>query len=440
VLFCDLDRFKVVNDSLGHAAGNQLLVAVAGRITEALPEDAVAARLGGDEFAVLLPDADDGEAVAVARALLGQLGGPIDVQGRSVHVGASIGVARYPVDGTDPDALLRAADTAMYRAKDLGRARVVLHSEALRTEVEGRFVLETDLHHAVDDNQLRLVYQPRVDLHTGVVVGAEALLRWEHPILGPISPTRFIPVAEETGLIRPIGLHALTMACRQLAAWEKNGYPKLVVSVNLSARQFELDRVADSVAQVLRETGADPGWLELELTESLAHHDIDEVSGTLVELEAMGVRCSIDDFGTGYSGLSYLGRFPLHALKIDKGFVQAIDAPRPIGTFGEPASVVAAVIALSRSFGLRVIAEGVETLEQLRFLLDNDCDELQGHLFSPPLEFDAFDSLLMLERVATGPGRLAVLRQVLDNEDADAALHRVPSNVINLGGRRLRIS
>jgi EAL domain-containing protein (putative c-di-GMP-specific phosphodiesterase class I) len=214
----------------------------------------------------------------------------------------------------------------------------------------------------------------------------------------------------------------------------------MLVSVNFSARQFELDRVADIVAQVLRETEADPTWLELELTESLAHHDIDQVSDTLADLAAMGVRCSIDDFGTGYSGLSYLGRFPLHALKIDKGFVQAIDAPRPQGTVGEPESVVAAVIALARSFSLRVIAEGVETLPQLRFLLDNGCDELQGHLFSPPIEVDAFESLLMLERVATGPGRLAVLRSELEAMRADDAQRHAASNVIHLGGRRLRIS
>jgi diguanylate cyclase (GGDEF)-like protein len=434
VLFCDLDRFKVVNDSLGHATGNQLLIAIAARLIEALPEDALAARLGGDEFAVLLPDASLADAVAVAQSLRSQLAQPVAVQGRSLHIDASIGVARFPDDGTAPDALLRAADTAMYGAKDLGRGRVVLHSSELRNEMESRFALETDLHRAVENGQLHLVYQPRVDLQNGAIVGAEALLRWHHPQYGNISPARFIPVAEETGLIRPVGLHALREACRQLAEWEREGFPRLVVSVNLSARQFELDSISDTVALVLRETGADPSWLELELTESLAQHDIDGVARTLQELADMGVRCSIDDFGTGYSGLSYLGRFPLYALKIDKAFVQAIDEPRVDGV-GDPTGVVGAVIALGRSFGLRIIAEGVETHEQLGFLLDHGCDELQGHLFSPPVDAECFESLVMLERVANGPGRLDVLKAALRTAERNRA--RAEANVIHLGGRRL---
>jgi diguanylate cyclase (GGDEF)-like protein len=437
VLFCDLDRFKVVNDSLGHATGNQLLVAIAGRLTEALPDDALAARLGGDEFAVLLPDAKRDEALALAQSLRSQLAQPVHVQGRSLHIDASIGIAHFPEDGRAPDALLRAADTAMYGAKDLGRGRVVVHSTTLRTEMESRFALETDLHKAVETGQLHLVYQPRVDLANGAIVGAEALLRWQHPVFGPISPAQFIPVAEETGLIRPVGLYALREACRQLAKWERSGFPRLVVSVNLSARQFELDRVADTVAMVLRETGADPRWLELELTESLAQHDIDEVATTLRDLAEMGVRCSIDDFGTGYSGLSYLGRFPLFALKIDKAFVQTIDAPRPDDARGpgDHSGVVGAVIALGRSFGLRIIAEGVETHQQLGFLIDHGCDELQGHLFSPPVDAESFESLVMLERVANGPGRLEVLKSALAT--AERNRHRNDANVIHLGGRRL---
>jgi EAL domain-containing protein (putative c-di-GMP-specific phosphodiesterase class I) len=307
----------------------------------------------------------------------------------------------------------------MYSAKDLGRGRAVLHTGALRAEMQSRFDLETDLHRAVDGGQLHLVYQPRVDLLNGEIVGAEALLRWHHPTLGSISPSRFIPIAEETGLIRPVGLYALREACRQLAAWEAAGLPRLLVSVNMSARQFELDRMADAVARVLRETGADPNWLELELTESLAHSDIDEVSSTLADLAEMGIRCSMDDFGTGYSGLSYLGRFPLHALKIDRAFVSAVDPAHSRGDIGDPASVVAAVIALGHSFGLRVIAEGVETHEQLRFMLDHGCDELQGHLFSPPVDPEGFESLLRLERSASGPNRLDALKSVLAAVDSE---------------------
>jgi diguanylate cyclase (GGDEF)-like protein len=432
VLFLDLDRFKVVNDSLGHDAGNTLLVAVAGRIEEMIAEGDLAARLSGDEFAVLLPDADEATAVATAKRIIAHLSESIDVHGRSVHAGASVGVARYPLDGTEPDAVLRAADTAMYRAKQLGRGRVVVHSDELRDEVEARFALETDLHNAVEEGQLRLAYQPRVDLASGEIVGAEALLRWHHPRFGPVPPSRFIPIAEETNLICSVGRLALEHACAQLARWQEAGYSPIVVSVNLSARQFELESVPDLVAQVLRETGADASWLELELTESVAQHDVDVVSRTIDELAEMGVRCSIDDFGTGYSGLSYLGRFRLSALKIDKGFVQAIDAERGDGSGRDPSSVVAAVIALGRSFGVRVIGEGVETLEQLGFLVEHGCDEIQGHLFSPPLDTEAFESLVMLERIG-GVGRLDSLLAALPDAPSGA-------QVIELHDHRLRAS
>jgi diguanylate cyclase (GGDEF)-like protein len=437
VLFADLDRFKVVNDSLGHAAGNELLVAVARRLADTAPETGVAARISGDEFAILLVDADEEQAVQVAADVIARLGEAVEVFGRSIHVEASIGVARYPVDGGDPDALMRAADTAMYRAKELGRACVVVHTDALRDAVEDRFALETDLYAAVEGHQLRLVYQPRVDLASGDIVGAEALLRWDHPRLGAVPPSRFVAIAEETGLIRRLGRFALREACAQIAAWEQAGYPKMFVSVNMSARQFATESVPDTVASVLRETGADPTWLELELTESIAQHDVEQVSRTISELVDMGVRCSIDDFGTGYSGLSYLGRFPLHALKIDRGFVESIDAS--VGSRGgaNPSTVVAAVIALARSFGLRVIGEGVETLEQLAFLVDNGCDEIQGFLFSPPLDVQAFESLLMLEKVASGPGRLeALLTAIGDGGDGQA---RPPATIIDLAGRRLRL-
>jgi diguanylate cyclase (GGDEF)-like protein len=436
VLFCDLDRFKVVNDNLGHAAGDELLSVVASRIVSSLPDDAVAARLGGDEFAILLQDASRGDAVAVAETVRSQLVRPIEIQGRSVHVDVSVGISSFPEDGADPDGLVRAADTAMYSAKDMGRGRAVVHTRALRAETQRRFDIETDLHRAVDENQLHLVYQPRVDLRTGEIVGAEALLRWFHPTLGSIPPGRFIPIAEETGLIRPIGTFALREACRQLRHWERAGLDRINVSVNLSARQFELDRMADAVAWVLRETGADPTWLELELTESLAHTDVDEVSGTLADLAAMGVRCSIDDFGTGYSGLAYLGRFPLHALKIDRAFVSAIDAPQRPGEVGDPAGVVTAIIALAHSFGLRVIAEGVETHEQLRFMLEHGCDELQGHLYSPPVDVQSFESLLVVERSGRAPGRLETLRSALDAVDAHRRATEETSNVINLPSHR----
>ena len=443
VMFCDLDRFKVVNDNLGHAAGNDLLRLVADRLLNSLPDNALAARLGGDEFAILLSGAGREEALSVAHGIRGHLVRPVEIQGRTVHIDVSIGLAHYPDDGVDYDALVRAADTAMYSAKDLGRGRAVVHTGALRTEMQSRFDLETDLHRAVDSGQLHLAYQPRVDLASGDIVGAEALLRWNHPTLGSISPSRFIPIAEETGLIRPVGLFALREACRQIATWERVGYGRLLVSVNLSARQFELDRMSDTVAWVLRETGADPTWLELELTESLAHNDIDDVAATLADLSAMGIRCSVDDFGTGYSGLSYLGRFPLHALKIDRAFVSAVDTGRDRGTIGDPASVVSAVISLGHSFGLRVIAEGVETHGQLRFMLEHDCDELQGNLFSPPIDADSFETLVVLERSANRPSRLDTLKSTLATLEVErrrVEIADLDSNVVAMAARRLRRS
>jgi EAL domain-containing protein (putative c-di-GMP-specific phosphodiesterase class I) len=249
---------------------------------------------------------------------------------------------------------------------------------------------------------MRLLYQPKVGLHNGQVMGAEALLRWQHPELGMISPDQFIPIAEETGLIVELGEWALLTACHQVKRWQDGGFPELTIAVNLSARQFQLTQVEDLVARCLRSSGLDPRWLELELTESLALQDIDQVSKTLTEIRAMGVQCSIDDFGTGYSGLSYLARFPVTCLKIDKAFVQSISEDDN----GDHTSIVLAIIALAQGLKLKVVAEGVETNAQLYFLLRNGCDEMQGFLFSPPVTADRFEELVMLERVAKGPGRL----------------------------------
>jgi EAL domain-containing protein (putative c-di-GMP-specific phosphodiesterase class I) len=306
--------------------------------------------------------------------------------------------------------MLRSADRAMYRAKELGRNRAELHTAAIKATVEGRFGIESALHGAVERDELRLLYQPKVDLRSGKIVGAEALLRWEHPELGTISPDEFISVAEENGLIVELGEWAMVTACEQLVKWQQAGFPDLSVSVNLSPRQFQLQLVSDLVARVLRQTGLDPQWLELELTESLALQDMQLVSATLTDLRAMGVKCSIDDFGTGWSGLSYLSHFPINALKIDKSFVQGIKEGDAHGDdVGNQASIVRAIIAMARGLNLRVIAEGVETPGQLYFLLRNDCDEMQGHLFSPPVPAERFEELMMLERIAGGPGRLRLV-------------------------------
>ena len=413
VMFLDLDRFKLVNDTLGHAAGNVLLMTVGKRLVDNAPAGAMIARLQGDEFALLIPDAVDGAtSLAAANELLEAIGQPVTIAKRKLHVSGSIGIAHSPQDGREPEALLRSADRAMYRAKELGRNRAQLHTADIQAKSEGRFDIESALHGAAARGELRLLYQPKVDLRTGKVMGAEALLRWQHPEMGTISPVDFIPIAEENGLIVELGEWALLQACEQLTKWEKSGFPELTVSVNLSPRQFQLTRVADVVASVLRRAGTNPARLELELTESLALQDPTMVSATLSDLRALGVECSIDDFGTGWSGLSYLSHFPINALKIDKSFVQGIADDSAVDQTGNQASIVLAIIAMAKGLNLRVIAEGVETTAQLYFLLRNGCDQMQGNLFSPPVSADRFEQLVMLERVAGGQGRLRLAETV----------------------------
>jgi diguanylate cyclase (GGDEF)-like protein len=407
VMFLDLDRFKLVNDTLGHAAGNVLLMTVGKRLVDHAPPGAMIARLQGDEFALLVPDAVDGAtSLAAANELLGAIGQPVTIAKRKLHVSGSIGVAHSPQDGREPEALLRSADRAMYRAKELGRNQAQLHTADIQAKVEGRFDIESALHGAAERGELRLLYQPKVDLRSGKVMGAEALLRWEHPEMGTISPADFIPIAEENGLIVELGEWALLEACDQLRKWEKAGFPELTVSVNLSPRQFQLQHIPDLVASVLRLSGINPARLELELTESLALQDPIVVSATLSDLRAMGVECSIDDFGTGWSGLSYLSHFPINALKIDKSFVWGIGDEGASDQTGNQASIVLAIIAMAKGLNLRVVAEGVETPAQLYFLLRNGCDQMQGNLFSPPVSAERFEQLVMLERVAGGQGRL----------------------------------
>jgi diguanylate cyclase (GGDEF)-like protein len=413
VMFLDLDRFKLVNDTLGHAAGNVLLMTVGKRLVDHAPAGAMIARLQGDEFALLIADAVDGvTSLAAANELLEAIGQPVTIAKRKLHVSGSIGIAHSPQDGREPEALLRSADRAMYRAKELGRNRAQLHTADIQAKSEGRFDIESALHGAAGRGELRLLYQPKVDLRTGKVMGAEALLRWQHPEMGTISPVDFIPIAEENGLIVELGEWALLQACEQLTKWEKSGFPELSVSVNLSPRQFQLTRVADVVASVLRRAGTNPARLELELTESLALQDPTMVSATLSDLRALGVECSIDDFGTGWSGLSYLSHFPINALKIDKSFVQGIADDSAVDQTGNQASIVLAIIAMAKGLNLRVVAEGVETPAQLYFLLRNGCDQMQGNLFSPPVTAERFEQLVMLERVAGGQGRLRLAETV----------------------------
>jgi diguanylate cyclase (GGDEF)-like protein/PAS domain S-box-containing protein len=392
LLFLDLDRFKQINDTLGHAAGDELLRAVAdrlrrcvrasdvvGRPAETTPR-ATVSRLGGDEFTILLSAVrDPGEAGEVARRVLRELAEPVPIAGRTVATGASVGIAVFPQDGEDAEALLKNADTAMYHAKGLGRNNFQYYSAELNAAVRRRFELEMMLRAALENGELRLAYQPRIDLRERRVVSFEALLRWDHPELGTISPREFIPLAEETGLILPIGDWVLYEACRQIQAWRAEGLPATRVSVNVSQRQMDHRDIVSIVGAALRESDVEPGWLELELTESAMLRGDERSALALRDLRAMGVRIAIDDFGTGYSSLSYLSQFPIDVLKMDRCLVRDLDSdPRA-------AAVARAIIGMAHGLGLRAVAEGVDQREQAHFLVRHGCDEAQGFLYAGAL-------------------------------------------------------
>ena len=388
VLFLDLDRFKTINDSLGHTAGNELLQLVSRRLRGAVREEDTVARLGGDEFTILMPHLDGERDIAVpTERVLAAFTEPFHVANRELFVSPSIGVAVAPADGTDVEVLLTNADAAMYRAKSSGRNTFSFYTPDLNAQAHKRLARESNLHTALERGELVLHYQPKVDLTTGMLVGMEALARWNHRDEGLILPDEFIPLAEETGLIVALGEWALETACAQTREWRADGLD-LKVAVNLSARQFEHQQVADVVARVLRNTGLEPTALELELTESVALADPAATMSTLQQFRSLGVSCSIDDFGTGYNGLSYLSRLPIDTLKIDKSFIDQIARGEDEGR------IVAAIIALAHGLRMTVIAEGVETDEQLDFLHASGCDELQGFLFSRPLPAEEFRELL----------------------------------------------
>ena len=385
VLVLDLDRFKAVNDALGHEVGDELLVAVSGRLRAAggpASEPALVARLGGDEFLGLF-HGDDAEAMALdyAGRALGALAAPLAVAGKEIYAGASIGIASTATGTTEPTPLLSNADAAMYQAKRRGGNRVEVFGEDLRVRVLDRMDTEHALHRALERSELELHYQPVVRVVDGRPVGCEALLRWDHPEQGLVPPTRFIPVAEESGLIIPIGTWVLEEGCRQVAHWEQIGFagPGASVEVNLSARQVDHPDLVPSVERALRDSGLAPERVVLEITESTLMHDARTALGVLRRLKDLGVSLAIDDFGTGYSSLGYLRRFPLDVLKIDKSFVDGLGSD-PGGI-----EIVAAVVGLAHALGLQVVAEGVETHRQLAALQELGCDYAQGYLFSPPV-------------------------------------------------------
>ncbi|MDM5180857.1 EAL domain-containing protein [Massilia sp. DJPM01] len=389
VVFVDLDRFKFVNDTLGHEAGDAMLRVLGERIKGAVGEGDTVSRMGGDEFVLVLPGhPGDGDGLRLLQRIMDAVAEPLRIQAHEFFVTCSLGVAVYPADGANADTLTKHADIAMYRAKELGRNTYQFYRPDMNASTLERLRIEADLRHALERNELVLHYQPQIDVKSGAIVGMEALLRWEHPVLGVVSPLRFIGLAEEMGLIIPIGAWVIRTACLQNMAWQTAGMGRLRMAVNLSARQFTGKDLLQSVTDALQESGLAPGCLELELTESMVMSDVENTITTLRMLKQLGVHLAIDDFGTGYSSLSYLSRFPLDVLKIDQSFVRDI----ALGTDG--AAIVVSIISLAHSLRLKVIAEGVETAEQLAFLREHGCDEVQGYFFSRPVGALEFASLM----------------------------------------------
>ncbi len=389
VAFLDLDHFKRINDTLGHEAGDQLLQQVATRLKECVRGSDTVARLGGDEFVVLLPAvADEKYAATVAQKILLATARPFNLVGQEFRVTASIGISTYPQDGLDEQTLTKNADIAMYQAKAEGKNNFQFYSKQLNANSLERLALESSLRHALERNEFRVYYQAKRDIASGRITGMEALLRWEHPDLGTVAPMQFIPIAEETGMIIPIGKWVLKTVCLQSVEWRKQGLPGLSIAVNLSTRQFGDEHLLADVTSILETTGMDPHLLEIELSESLLIHDVERTLKILTSLKTLGIRIAVDDFGTGYSSLALLQRFPLDTIKIDRSFMRDI-----VGT-PQDTGLADAIIALGKSLSLTVVAQGVETKEQAEHLRVHACDELQGFYFKRPLPADEFTRLL----------------------------------------------
>jgi diguanylate cyclase (GGDEF)-like protein len=381
LMFLDLDRFKNINDSLGHYVGDQILKEVAARLTRTLRANDTVARLGGDEFVVVLQDVHDpSDAAMVAQNLLRELGPPYVLEGRELHLSASAGITLYPDDGRDADVLMKNADVAMYHVKDSGRNGYQFFAETMNHAANRRLAIENDLRLAIRRGELVLHYQPQVDLARRAVRSVEGLVRWRHPERGLVMPGGFIYVAEECGLAQPLGEWTLHEACVQSRRWQAAGLAPVPVAVNLSARVFRERSFVTTLRAILDETRLDPRLLELEITESAVMQQSDATSATLEELSSLGIKLAVDDFGTGYSSLAYLKRFPIDKLKIDRSFVRGIPAS------GDDTAITRAIVSLARSLGLRVVAEGVETAAQLGFLSAHGCDDVQGNYFCPPCD------------------------------------------------------
>jgi len=389
VLFIDLDRFKTVNDTMGHEAGDQLLQEIATRLKINLRAVDVASRFGGDEFVILIEEVSDPNHVAtVARKILTSIIKPITIMGQEYRITASIGICMFPKDAEDEQSLMKNADIAMYLAKEEGKNNYQFYSENIQSKSLGRLSIETNLRFALERNELSLHYQAKVDFKTNVITGVEALLRWQNPYLGSVTPMQFIPIAEETGLIVSIGLWVMKTACEQNMAWQQQGLPVVCMAVNLSPRQLTDNNLIDDIRKVLDDSGMAPNLLELEITEGMVMHNPAHIIAVLVKIKTLGVRLAIDDFGTGYSSLAHIKHFPVDTLKVDRSFVHNIahDA--------DDKAIIKSIIALSKTLSLTVVAEGVETEDQMNFLKDNSCDEMQGYYFSKPIGPEQFADLL----------------------------------------------
>jgi diguanylate cyclase (GGDEF)-like protein len=389
LLSLDLDGFKLINDTMGHRVGDRLLRAVAGRLKGTLLVNHTLARLGGDEFAIIIEDVSSSEQIGrLAQKILGAMGNAYVIQGRETFITATVGIAVYPDDADEPESLIKNADAAMYRAKEEGKDAFEFYAAEMNAHASERLLIESNLRKALERQELLVYYQPKVDLTTGLITGVEALARWQHPEFGLVSPLRFIPVAEDTGLIIPIGEWILRSACAQTKLWQENGFSELHVTVNLSARQLKHPNLTDMVVRVLEETRLEPKSLGFELTESSIMQDAEAMITRLAKLKSLGIELSLDDFGTGYSSLSYLKRFPIDILKIDQAFIRDI-------TSGQDAvAIVCAIIAMAQKLKLRVVAEGVETEAQVAVLREQGCNESQGYVCSQPLPAAEMEQLL----------------------------------------------
>jgi diguanylate cyclase (GGDEF)-like protein len=402
LLFLDLDRFKVINDSLGHAIGDQLLRVISRRLKNCLRDEDTIARLGGDEFMILLPRiTSSSDAGRVGRKITEALVEPVSCNGHELHITTSIGISIYPFDSTDVETLIKNADISMYRAKELGRNKVVYYTAEMNAGSRKQLALETNLRKALDRGELELHYQPKINTASNTVVGVEALLRWNHPTMGSVSPAEFIPVAEDSGLIIPIGEWVLETAFKQLREWHDAGHDELTMAVNLSSVQLSRSGIEATINDSISNAGIDPCMAELEITENIAIHDIDSAIAILNKLKCTGINIAMDDFGTGYSSLSYLRRLPIDIVKIDQSFVRDIPDSK------EAILIAQAIIAMAQSLRLSLIVEGIENVKQLNYFRQQGCEVMQGFLFSRPV---AAEDILEILNSQTIPGSFNVAK------------------------------